>query len=48
MPLFLVFPLVAAISAGAGWWAGSGTNKMLLLGAFLGGGYLVYKFKGKS
>ena len=42
---FLIFPLIAAISGGAGWWAGSKTNKVLIIGAFLGGGYLVYKYK---
>ena len=42
---FLIFPLVAAVSGGMGFWAGSKTNKVLLTTAFLGGGYLVYKYK---
>lgn len=45
MPL-LIIPIVAAISGGAGWWAGSNTNKVLIIGAFIGGGYLVYKSQG--
>ena len=44
MPLMII-PIVAAISGGAGWWAGSKTNKILLVSAALGGGYLVYKYK---
>lgn len=43
---FMIIPIVAAISGGAGWWAGSNTSKVLIVGAFLGGGYLMYKHGG--
>lgn len=46
MPLLYLIPMVAAVSGGAGWWAGSNANKVLLIGAFIGGGYLVYKAQG--
>ena len=45
MPLLVLLPIVAAVSGGAGFWAGSTTNKLIVGAAFLGGGYLVYKLQ---